>query len=70
VQTSKILLKIVMKRIESKEAATNHIGENQYGFQKGRRASDAKSVLRCLGERSLEHGKHLYIFVDYEKAFD
>jgi len=71
VHASKILLKILTKRIESKIAAINYIGEDQYGFRKGRGTRDAVSVLRCLGERSLEHGKDLYIcFVDYEKAFD
>ena len=71
VHASKILLTILTKRIESKVATTNYIGEDQYGFCKGRGTRDAISVLRCLGERSLEHGKDLYIcFVDYEKAFD
>jgi Reverse transcriptase (RNA-dependent DNA polymerase) len=71
VHASKILLNILTKRIESKIAATNYIGEDQFGFRKGRGTREAISVLRCLGERSLEHGKDLYVcFVDYEKAFD
>jgi hypothetical protein len=71
VHASKILLNILTKRIESKIAATNYIGEDQCGFCKGRGTREAISVLRCLGERSLEHGKDLYVcFVDYEKAFD
>ena len=68
---SKILLNILTKRIESKVTTTNYIGEDQYGFRRGKGTRDAIAVLRCLGERSLEHGKDLYIcFVDYEKAFD
>ena len=34
VHASKILLKILTKRIESKVAAINYIGEDQYGFRK------------------------------------
>jgi len=34
---SKILLNILTKRIESKVATINYIGEDQYGFCKGRR---------------------------------
>jgi retron-type reverse transcriptase len=60
----------INERIESKVAATNYI-EDQYGFRRARWTRDAVSMLRCLGERSLENGKGLYIcFVDYEKAFD
>ena len=71
VHASKILLKILTKRIESKVAATNYEGEDQYGFRKGRGTREAISMIKCLVERSLEHGKDLYIcFVDYEKAFD
>ena len=71
VHASKILLSILTKRIESKVTTINYIGEDQYGFRKGKGTRDAIAVLRCLGERSLEHGKDLYIcFVDYEKAFD
>jgi hypothetical protein len=57
-----------MKRTDSKVATTSYIGEDHHGFRKGRGTRDAISVLRCLGERSLEHGKDLYIcFVEYEK---
>ena len=45
VHASKILLKIVTKKIESKVAAINYIGEDQYGFHKGRETRDAISVL-------------------------
>ena len=36
---------------------------------KGRGTRDAISVLRCLGERSLEHGKDLYMFCRLQKSF-
>ena len=50
---------ILTKRIESKVATTNYIGEDQYGFRKGKGTRYAIAVLRCLGARSLEHGKDL-----------
>ena len=66
---SKIMLKILTKRLEAK---VNHlIGRNQFGFRKGCGTRDAIGVMRTLCERSLEHGNEVYIcFVDFEKAFD
>jgi len=66
---SKILLKILTKRIEAK--AKGFIGQNQFGFRKGCGTRDAIGVMRVLCERSLEHDNDVYIcFVDFEKAFD
>jgi len=66
---SKILLKILTKRIESK--AKDYIGKNQFGFRKGYGTRDAIGIMRMLSERSLELDKDVYIcFVDFEKAFD
>jgi hypothetical protein len=66
---SKILLKILTKRIEAK--AKGFIGQSQFGFRKGVGTRDAIGVVRMLCERSLEHGNDVYIcFVDFEKAFD
>jgi hypothetical protein len=66
---SKIMLKILTKRIESK--VEGFIGKNQFGFRKGRGTRDAIGVLRMLCERSIENDNDIYIcFVDFEKAFD
>jgi hypothetical protein len=66
---SKIMLKILTKRIEAK--ANGFIGESQFGFRRGCGTRDAIGVMRVLCERSLEHGNDTYIcFVDFEKAFD
>ena len=66
---SKIMLKILTKRIEAR--AKDYIGRNQFGFRKGCGTRDAIGVMRMLCERSLEHGNEVYIcFVDFEKAFD
>ena len=66
---SKIMLKILTKRIEAK--AKYLLGRNQFGFRKGCGTRDGIGVMRTLCERSLEHGNDVYIcFVDFEKAFD
>ena len=66
---SKIMLKIIMKRIEGK--AINVIGKTQFGFRKGMGTREAIGTMKMLCERSLEYGNDVYIcFVDFEKAFD
>src|SRR6266853_5658664 len=66
---SKILWKIITKRIEAK--AKDFIGRNQFGFRKGCGTREAIGVLRMLCERSVEIDNDVYIcFVDFEKAFD
>jgi len=66
---SKIMLKILTKRIEYK--VQNFISRSQFGFRKGCGTRDAIGVLRMLCERSIEYDKDVYVcFVDFEKAFD
>ena len=66
---SKIVLRILTKRIEAK--ARHLIGRSQFGFRKGCGTRDAIGVMRTVCERSLEHGNEVYVcFVDFEKAFD
>ena len=66
---SKIMLKLIMKRIEGK--AINVIGKTQFGFRKGMGTREAIGTMKLLCERSLEYGNDVYIcFVDFEKAFD
>ena len=66
---SKILLKILTKRLESKAGMI--ISGTQFGFRKGCGTREAIGVMRTLCERSLEHGNDIFIcFVDFEKAFD
>ena len=68
---AKIMLKIITKRIQARVEADKGLGEDQFGFRKGRGTRDAIGALRMLTERSLEYGQEVYIcFVDYEKAFD
>ena len=66
---SKIMLKILTKRIEAK--ARDFIGKTQFGFRKGCGTREAIGVMRMLCERSLEMDNDTYVcFVDFEKAFD
>ena len=68
---SKIVPKILTKRIEAKASVVNWITNEQFGIWKGLGTGDDIGVLRTLGERSLQHNTDLYIcFIDYEKAFD
>ena len=66
---SKILLRILTKRLEGK--ANDYMGKTQFGFRKGCGTRDAIGVMRMLCERSLELNSEVYVcFVDFEKAFD
>jgi len=66
---SKILLKILMNRIESK--SKDVISKNQFGFNKGVGTKEAIGVMKILCVRSLEFENEVCIcFVDLEKAFD
>ena len=66
---SKILLKVLNKRLEGK--AGDYISKTQFGFKRGCGTRDAIGVMRMLSEKMLDHGKELFVcFVDYEKAFD
>jgi len=66
---SKILLRILTKRINSK--AKDFISRNQFGFRKGCGTREAIGAMRILCERSLEFNNDLFVcFVDFEKAFD
>jgi len=66
---SKIILRVLNRRIESK--ASTFIGKSQFGFRQGRGTREAIGVMRMLSERSLDHDNELFVcFVDFEKAFD
>ena len=68
-QITKIILRIVLNRIRNK--ILPEIGNEQFGFIKGKGTRNAIFILRMLMERAIEVNKDLYVcFVDYEKAFD
>src|ERR1700733_8676094 len=68
---SKIVIRIITRRLQAKTEADNCLGEDQFGFRRGRGTRNAVASLRVLAERSIQHDQDIYIcFVDYEKAFD
>ena len=68
-QITKILLRIILKRIRTR--LRPQISDEQFGFVHGKGTNNALFSLRVLTERALEVQKDVYVcFVDYEKAFD
>ena len=69
VHASKLMLKILTRRVEHK--ANEFLGTDQFGFKRGCGTRDAIGTIRTIGERYLEHNNDVYIcLIDYEKAFD
>src|SRR6218665_1186643 len=67
--TSKILLKIIHKRMES--TIERELPDNQTGFRKAGGTRNHIANMRWIMERRLEYGKEVHIcFIDYSKAFD
>jgi hypothetical protein len=67
--TSKILLKIIHKRMEV--IVDRELPANQAGFRKGRGTRDQIANLRWIMERQREFGQEVHVcFIDYSKAFD
>ena len=58
---SKILLKLLTRRIEGK--TRDFIERNQFVFRKGCGTRDVIGVMRMLCERSLELGNEIYIYM-------
>jgi hypothetical protein len=67
--TAKIVTKILKRRIEKK--IEDVLGEDQFGFRRGRGTKDATGMLRIKSERTLEVDEELSVcFIDSQKAFD
>jgi hypothetical protein len=47
------------------------LGEDQFGFRRGKGTRDAVGILRIISERTLEVDEELCVcFIDWQKAFD
>ena len=67
--TAKIVAKILRRRIEKKIG--DGLGEDQFGFRRGKGTRNAIGMLRIISERTLERDEELNVcFIDWEKAFD
>jgi len=65
----KLMLAILKKRIESN--VENQIGNNQFGFRKGKSTTQAIYIARRIQEFAERAGlRGQMIFLDWEKAFD
>ena len=64
-----IVAKIFRRRTERK--IEDVLGEDQFGFRRGKGTRDATGVLRIIAERTLEIDAELCVcFIDWQKAFD
>ena len=67
--TAKIIAKILRGRIEKK--IEDVLGEEQFGFRRGKGTRDAVGMMRIIAERILEIGEELCVcFIEWQKAFD
>jgi hypothetical protein len=67
--TAKIVTKILRRRIEKK--IEDVLGEDQFGFRRGKGTRDAIGMLRIILERTLEIDEELSVcFIDWQKVFD
>ena len=66
---AKIIAKILRRRIERK--IEDVLGEDKFGFRRGKGTRDANGMMRIIAERTLEIDEELCIcFIDWQKAFD
>ena len=67
--TAKIVAKILRRRIEKK--TEDVLGEDQFGFRRGKGTRDANGMLRIISEQTLETDEELCVcFIDWQKTFD
>ena len=67
--TAKIIAKILRRRIERK--IEDILGEDQFGFRRGKGTRDAIGMMRIISECTLEIDEELCVcFIDWQKAFD
>ena len=67
--TAKIIAKILRRRIEKK--IEDALGEDQFGFRRGKGTRDAIGMMRIMAERTLEIDEELCVcFIDWQKAPD
>ena len=67
--TAKIVAKLLRRKIEKK--FEDVLGEEKFGFRRGKGTRDAIGVLRIISEQTLEIDEELCVcFIDWQKAFD
>ena len=67
--TAKIIAKLLRRRIEKK--IEDVLGEDQFGFRRGKGTRDAIGMMRIIAEQTLEIDEELRVcYIDWQKAFD
>jgi len=67
--TARIITKILRRKIERK--IEDVLGEDQFGFRRGKGTRDVIGMMRITAERNLEIDEELCIcFIDWKKAID
>jgi hypothetical protein len=57
-------------RRRSEKKIEDILGEDPFGFRKGRGTRDAIGMLRIISERTLDIGEEIFVcFIDWQKAF-
>ena len=68
---SKLLTKILNKRLVNWAEREEKLLESQFGFREGRGTTDCLFILHSLIELMLGNGFKLYaVFIDYQKCYD
>jgi hypothetical protein len=66
---AKIVARILRRRIDRKKE--DALGEDQFGFRRGKGTRDAIGIVRIISERTLDIDDELCAcFIDWQKAFD
>jgi hypothetical protein len=66
---AKVVASVIRRRSEKK--IVDVVGEDPFGFRKGKGTRDAIGMLRIISERTLDIGEEICIcFIDWQKAFD
>ena len=66
--TAKIIAKILRRSIEKK--IENVLGEDQFGFRRGKETMDAIAMMRIIAERNLEVDELYVCFIDWQKTLN
>ena len=67
--TAKITAKILRRRFEKK--IEDVLGEDQFGFRRGKGTRNAIGMMRIIAERILKIDEEMCVcFIDWQKAFD
>jgi len=61
--TAKIIRKILRRKVERKIESV--LGEDQFGFRRGKGTRDAIGMMRIIAERTLQRDEELFVcFID------